>query len=288
MKAWLLALLACALPALAEVSVTDFAGRRVTLPAPAGRIVALAPHVVENAFSAGAGEQVVGVVDYSDYPQAATAIPRVGSAYAWSLEAVVALKPDLVLMWGSGNGSSGLDSLQRLGIPAYVSEPRKLSDIGRTVRDIGHLAGTTEQATAAAGAFQQSLDTLAAQYRGAEVVSVFYEIWNTPLQTLNGEHMVSDVIRLCGGHNIFADAPVLAPRISLEAVLERDPMAIIASGMDAARPEWLDSWRDYPAMRAVQEDALFFIHPDLLQRPSLRILQGASRLCSQLDTLREG
>lgn len=279
---WLL--LCCSLPA-AALEVTDFAGRTVTLERPAERIVALAPHTVENAFSAGAGDKLVGAVSHSDYPAAASDIPRVGSYQAWSLESIIAQKPDLVLMWGSGNGLDDLPTLERLGIPVYVSEPRRLEEIPRTLRAIGQLAGTAAVAEQRAREFEEELARLRAEYGREEPVSVFYEVWNTPLQTLNGEHYVSDVIALCGGRNIFSDASYLAPKINVEAVLERDPQAILASGMGAARPEWLDDWLQYPHLQAVRNRALFFIHPDLLQRPTTRLLQGARQMCEQLASV---
>jgi iron complex transport system substrate-binding protein len=130
------------------------------------------------------------------------------------------------------------------------------------------------------------LNTLQSRYIGRKPLGVFYQIWNEPLQTVNGEHLISEVIALCGGRNIFSDASSLAPRISIESVLLRDPDAIVASGMGQARPEWLDQWRSYPSLLAVRNDALFFINPDHVQRPTARVLLGAQRLCRQLDTLR--
>lgn len=271
----------------AEVHVQDAAGRSVILDAPARRIVALAPHIVENLFSAGAGQAIVGSVDYADFPRAAAAIPSLGSALTWSLEALVALQPDLVILWQSGNGSTALAQLERLGMTVYVSEPRRLEDIGRNIRDFGILAGSTVAATASADRLDRELARLRETYAGRESLSVFYEIWNSPLQTINGEHMISSVLNLCGGRNIFADTRQLAPQVSLESVLERDPDAIVASGMGEARPEWLDAWRDYPQLAAVRRDALLHVHPDLIQRPTTRIAEGAALLCQQLDSVRQ-
>ena len=268
------------------ITVEDFAGREITLSKPAQRIVALAPHIVENLYSAGAGDHLVGVVSYSNYPAQAQQIPEVGSYNAFSLEQIVALRPDLVVMWGSGNGMQSLANLQELGIPVYVSELRQLSDIPHSIRRLGQLAGTMAASEREARRIEQELDALRSQYIGRSELGVFYQIWNEPLQTVNGEHLISEVIALCGGNNIFSDASSLAPKISIEAVLQRNPDAIIASGMGEARPEWLDQWRSYPGLAAVTSNALFFIDPDHVQRPTARILQGTTRLCQQLDTLR--
>lgn len=285
----LLAIFALSLPTLclAEITVIDSAGREVTIPSPASRIVALAPHIVELVYSAGAGEQLAGVVSYSNYPGAAQSLPQVGSAFSWSLESVVAMEPDLVVLWESGNGINALSRLEALGLTVYVSEPRQLADISDNIRDLGALAGTGELATRQARKFDTEINTLREQYQAKSPVRVFYQIWNSPLQTINQQHMINQVITLCGGRNIFANAPQLAPQISLEAVLVENPDAIVASGMDISRPEWLDDWKQYASLKAVQSNTLFHIHPDLLQRPTARITQGAKSMCQQLDTARQ-
>ncbi len=284
----IIALCLCTLGSLAWAgpSVVDAVGRTVSLEQPAQRIVALAPHIVENLFSAGAGSKIIAAVDYSDYPSAAKSLPRIGSAFSWSIEQVVALSPDLVVLWGSGNGMTALPQLQRLGLTVYVSEPGTLKDISASIRDFGVLAGTDHIARRNAAAFDADIDELAANGSQGPRLSVFYQVWNTPLQTVNGEHMISDVIELCGGKNIFAEQAQLAPHIALESLLEADPQVIVASGTDQSRPEWLDDWRRYPVLQAVQHEALLHIHPDLIQRPTARIARGAADLCAQLDRVR--
>lgn len=282
----LLLLLLAPLVGAQTITVEDFAGRTVTLPGPAQRILALAPHSVENLFSAGAGDKLVGAVSFSNFPEAARRLPEVGSYNAYSLESIASLQPDLIVMWGSGNGMQTLEKLKLLDVPVFVSEPRQLQDIPRVIRQLGHLAGSTAQSEVEASRIENGLQALASRYSARRPVKVFYEIWNQPLQTVNGEHLISQVIELCGGHNIFADVTTLAPRINIESVLERAPDAIIASGMSEARPEWLDDWRHYPSLPAASTNALFFIHPDQLQRPTARVLLGAQTLCEQLQSIR--
>ncbi|WP_347330327.1 cobalamin-binding protein [Marinimicrobium locisalis] len=273
--------------ARAEVQVTDFRGETVALEKPAERIVALAPHIVENAYSAGAGDKLVAAVNYSDYPPAAKKLPQLGGYKAVSVEAIVALKPDLVLAWRSGNGDTLIRQLERLGLTVYVDEPRTLEDVARSVEAIGVLAGTEGEAKEAARAFTGRLEALRGQYSDRTPVTVLYQVWNQPLQTLNGEHLVSDVIRLCGGRNAYADAEPIAPKINMESVLERDPQAIVASGMGNERPDWLDDWKEWPGLSAVEEDHLFFVPPDLIQRHTFRILDGAELLCGHLSAARD-
>ena len=282
----LLALLLATAPARAAIELADDEGTPLRLARPAVRIVSLAPHLTELLFAAGAGERIVGAVQYSNYPEAAKKIPRVGGYTTVDVERVAALKPDLVVAWKSGNRDPAIDKLRALGIPVFINEPRHIDDVAKSLTQLGRLAGTDATAEAAARAFRQRHAALAAKYAGRPPVRLFYEIWNRPLMTVNGEHLISDVIRLCAGDNVFARLPVLAPVIDTEAVLAARPEAIIASGMGDARPEWVDDWRQWSKLPAVARGNLFFIPPDLIQRHSPRILDGAERLCGQLDEAR--
>lgn len=270
----------------AEIVVQDYLKREVSLPHAAQRIVGLAPHVVENLYAAGAGDKMVGAVAYSNYPEAATKLPLIGSFHAVNYEALLALKPDLVVIWHSGNGEKVLRQLEKLGLSVYVDEPRRLDDVAKTLRDLGKLAGTEKLSEQKAVDYMQQLQQLRKQYSDQTPVSVLYQVWHDPLQTINDKHLISDVIRLCGGRNAFADAIPLAPKLTLEAVLQRDPVAIVTSGMDEARPEWLDEWRKWPTLKAVRHGHLFFIPPDLIQRHTPRILQGAKLMCKHLQQTR--
>ena len=272
---------------LPAVTVQDYAGRTVRLAQPARRIVALAPHIVENIFSAGAGNYLVGVVDYCDFPAQAKNLPKVGAISQQSLEAIIALQPDLVVVWGSLGSASVLQKLESIGLVAYVSDPHTLADVARSIRDFGVLAGTESIAEVAASAYEQKLAQLDAHYRHKKSVSVLYQVWYEPLQTLNDQHIISDVIRLCGGTNVFGDAPTIAPKISVESVIAQNPDAIIASGMGEARPDWLDNWLAWPNLKAVKKRHLFFVPPDIIQRHTARILLGAELMCEHLETARQ-
>lgn len=283
--AWLL--LSLAVPVSAQrITMEDANGQRLALSAPARRIVSLAPHITELVYAAGAGGKLVGAVNFSDFPPQAEALPRIGSYNALDLEAVAALHPDLALAWRSGNREAHLERLRALGVPVFVSEAGSLAEVAVSIEQIGTLAGTDEAATEAAESFRSRHAALRTRYRDKAPVRMFYQVWNDPLMTINGDHLISAVIRLCGGTNVFAGLDQLAPKINAEAVLAADPEAIVASGMDQARPEWLDDWRRWRGLTAVARDNLFFIPPDLLQRHSPRVLDGAERLCHQLDIAR--
>jgi iron complex transport system substrate-binding protein len=275
------------LPVSAQaLEVTDDTGQRVHLDKPAQRIVSLAPHITELLFAAGAGDAVVGAVNYSNYPPEATRLTNVGSHENLNLEAIAALQPDLVVAWKSGNSSFQIEQLSRLGLPVFYSEPRRLEDIASNLKRMGRLAASGNSADAAAERFNTHYRQLEARYSRAEPVRVFYEIWHQPLITVGGKHLISQVIKLCGGHNIFSDLSALAPTVNPEAVLEANPEVIIASGMAVQRPEWLDQWRAWPQLAAVKNRQLYFIPPDLIQRQTPRVLEGAEHMCEQLEQAR--
>lgn len=275
-------------PALAgaEVSVRDDYGRVLRLDGPAQRIVSLAPHLTELLFAAGAGAQVVGASEHSDYPPQAAQLPQVASATRVDLEAVLALQPDLVVAWPQAATRRAIDRLEALGLPTYRSEPRALDEVPHTIERLGVLTGQVAAAQKAAAGFRRDAAALAARYAARDKVQVFYQVWSRPIITVNGTHLISRVINLCGGRNVFAQLPLLAPEIDREAVLAADPEVIIASGAGDQRPAWLDDWRDFPQMRAVRDGQLYAMPADLLQRHTPRILDGAERLCAILEAAR--
>lgn len=256
------------------------------LAVPAKRIVALAPHLVEVVYEVGAGDRLVAAVDYSNYPEAAKALPRVGGYTGVNVEAVVRLNPDLILAWKSGNSEKHLKQLEDLGFQVYYSEPKTLEDIATLMEDITRLTAS-KAGTDKVAKFREKLAQLKRQYESQDKVSVFYQVWNQPLQSLNGQSIVSDVIELCGGRNVFHDAKSIAPKLSVETVLRKNPDVIVASGMGEERPEWLDEWKQWPSLSAVKNNYLFFVPPDLIQRHSPRLLEGASILCEQLSSVRQ-
>lgn len=270
----------------AAITVTDDLGQTVRLTEPAEKIVSLAPHVTELLFAAGAGEKLVGVAAYSDYPPQAKALPRVGGYDKIDMERILLLQPDLIVAWASGSSPRQIDQLKQMGYTVFLSEPRALEAIPDALEKLGELAGTESAAKRAASAFRRRYRALKIRYQNRFALRVFYEIWNQPLQTINGDHIISKIIALCGGKNIFAELGALAPVVSLEAVLLRDPEVIVTGGMAAERPEWLDKWKKWEDLTAVKRHNLFFIPPELLQRPTPRILDGMEMLCQHLERAR--
>lgn len=269
-----------------SISVIDDAGRTVELKSPAKRIISLAPHITESLFAAGVGDKIIGAVSYSDYPEAAKKIPRVGGYPTLDIERIVSLKPDLVIAWASGNNANQVGKLISLGLTVFMSEPRYPKDIAYTIQRFGVLAGTTDVATKSYNDFMQHYESLKKRYSTKEKVNVFYQIWNKPLMTISGEHLISDIIELCGGKNVFASIKILTPRISIESVISSNSDVIVSGGMGKARPEWLDDWKAWPTVPAVKNKQLYYVDPSLMQRVGPRILDGADKLCEIFDKVR--
>ena len=268
------------------VSVTDALGHQVRLPHPARRIVSLAPSVTELVYAAAAGARLVGVSAYSDWPRAARRLPRVGDAFRIDLERIVALKPDLVIAWASGTSPSERRALRRLGLPLLILAPHKLADIARAVRLIGRLAGTAAAADRAARAFTAASDRLRREYSKRRPVTVFYEVSDTPLYTVGGPQIISQVIRLCGGRNIFSGLKELAPVVTRAAVLARKPQAILVGSYRGAAIA-LAHWKNWHWLPAVKDGNLFIVPGDILGRATPRLLSAAVQVCSDLVRARQ-
>lgn len=269
-----------------QYSVRDDAGQLIQLQQPVRRIVSLAPHATELLFAAGAGDKVVGVVNFSDYPAAAKKIQLVGSHENVDLERIIALQPDLVVAWKTGNSQDALKKIKSMGIKVYISEPRKFEDIADNIDRLGILSGTQEQANKASLAFRNEHKRLRQLYANKKTVRVFYQVWNQPLMTINGKHLISDVIKLCGGENIFAGLATLAPKLDIEAVLQADPDVFVVGGMANDRSDWIEAWYKWPYLKAVKQGNLFFIPPDIILRHTPRVLLGARQLCERLEEVR--
>lgn len=260
------------------------------LDAAATRIVALSPHLTELAYSAGAGDRLVGVVEYSDYPPAALDLPRIGDSFRLDYEAIAGLAPDLVLAWRSGTPADVQQRLRELGYRVESLDANRLVDIAAQIAAIGALAGTSATADAAASAFLQRLRGLADAHREAGVVDVFYQISAQPLFTISGRHVISEAIELCGGRNIFADTDGLSPAVSLESVIVAEPEVIVwgqSPPSGAAADELRDQWSRWSSVPAVRDGHLFVVDADRIHRPTTRILDAVDELCMLLDAARQ-
>lgn len=271
----------------AAITVQDDDGRTVTVPKAAQRVIAMSPHVTELLYAAGGAERIVAAVDYSDYPEQAKRLPRVGSNRQIDMERVIALKPDLIVIWLHGSSERQIDQIRALGIPLFHSEPKKLDDIASSLSRLGKLMGTEASAEPAAKAMRQQIAALEKRYGGRPPVRMFYQVWDKPLHTLNGGHIASDAIRLCGGENIYASQKVTAPVIGTESVLEADPEAIVSTDERSNVGGGTGIWKAYKNMTAVKRNNLFQLDGNLLNRAGPRMIAGTGELCERLELARQ-
>ncbi len=271
-------------PLAADISIAQADGKMLELPAPATRVITLAPHLTELFYTAGAEDALIATVEYSDTPAAAKTIPRIGDAFQLDLERIVELQPDLLIAWQSGNPQAALRRLEELGLTIWQTEVRQLSDIGRLLRDIEAATGKGDGSNTAQ-AFQHRIRQIQARYAGSTPVRYFYQVARQPLYTVNGRHFISRALALCGGENVFADLGPLAPTVGLEAVIATAPSAIFAPaapGYEGQLSDW-PKWRQVPA---VANGRLYYLDADRINRPTPRLLDAVELACHYLQKTR--
>jgi iron complex transport system substrate-binding protein len=253
--------------------------------APAQRIVSLAPHLTELAFTAGAGDRIVATVEYSNHPDAARNIPRIGDAFRVDLERLVALRPDAVLVWESGTPAPTVERIRALHLPVVSFRTQRLEHVATGLRALGRLAGTSETAERAASDYERRIQELRDLYRDRTPVRVFIEVDDRPLYTVNGQQIMSEIVELCGGRNVFADLNELAPAIGIEAVIAANPQAIIST--DDTVPDAAAAWQRWRHIEAVRTGNVYTLHSDDIARATTRLTVAAESVCRTLDTARQ-
>jgi iron complex transport system substrate-binding protein len=268
-------------------SVIDDDGRAFALAAAAPRIVSLAPGATAMLFAAGAGAQIAGTSGFSDEPEAAQRIERVGDSQNFDLERILFLHPDVVVVWGGGTSAAQIDKIERVGLPVYRHSIRHLAEIPDSLRRLGALAGTERQAQAAAQQYAEQIAALEQRYARTHTGSILIQVWDRPIYTVGRSELLSDVVRICGYRNIFDDLDAPGPAVSLESVLARDPELILAVGSDRANAgEWLDRWRNYPTLAAVRSGRLVPWTDPRLSRLGPSMVAATEALCRALSASR--
>jgi len=266
------------------VAVADDRGVVVRLQQPARRIVTLTPHLTELVFAAGAGSRLAGVARFSNHPPEAKSLPVVSDAMHTDVERLLSLKPDLVLAWRSGTPPETVARIERAGLPVFVSDAARLEEVGHGIEAIATLAGTPERGASTRAAFARGLAELRARRRSGPPVRVFYEIWPLPLMTVNERHVISEIITLCGGVNVFGGLRPLTPEISREALLAARPEAALGGSSAETARAYAARWAALPPPLSALPAQ--YIAPDLIQRPTPRLLDGARLVCAHLDAVR--
>ena len=270
----------------AHLTVTDDFGRKVTVRYPPERIITLAPGPTAMLRAAGAGGQVVATIEYSGQPASESKLPKIGSADAVDMERLIALRPDVVVVWPDGNNPAQIATLERLGIPVYRQEAVTLDGIGESLRRLGTLAGTSEEADREAGALEARLAGLRTKYgKVSHPPSVLLEVWDRPLYTVGGRELLSDVLRVCGTRNVFADLPGRAPAVGVEAVIARNPDIIIAAAPPGSGADWLAEWKRFPSIRAVRSGRLLSFEDQRLIGLGPGVIDATAELCRKIAAL---
>jgi iron complex transport system substrate-binding protein len=272
--------------AAAAVTVTDDTGVRFALPAPAKRIVSLSPGATEMLFAAGAGDRVIATVEYSDEPPAARRIPRIGDAAAIDIERLVALRPDVAIIWPGGGNVAQIEKLTRLGLPLYRQQVDALQDLPQSLRRLGVLAGTSPAAEANARSLEERLARLKREYASDRRLTVLLQVWNRPIYTVGGTQLMSDALRVCGAENVFGDLKVPGPAVDVEAVIARNPDVIVAAGPAGEAREWLADWKRFPDLRAVKNGRLIPFADDSFSRLGPSVITATEGLCKVLAGVR--
>jgi iron complex transport system substrate-binding protein len=270
----------------AEIALGQADGSTLLLNTPATRIVTLSPHLAELVFAAGAGDRLIATVEYSNYPRAAENLPRIGDAYRLDSERIIALRPDLVIAWDSGNPRPAIEQLRSFGMPVWTIEIREPSEIADTLDAIGLATGREDSALRESAALRKRLSQLSIDYTGAADLDYFYQVGEKPLFTINGAHLISKGLRMCGGSNVFGAEPGIAFQVGYESVIVANPDALFAPSSDGSEDP-LAAWREWPAMKAVRRDALYLLPADAVSRATPRFLDALELACKLLDGIRE-
>ncbi len=284
---WLyIAWLGCVCAPVLALTVTDDMGQTVSLPKIPARIVSLTPGATEMLFAAGAGQRLIATVEYSDEPAAARKVPRIGDVVAIDMERLLSLRPDVVIVWPGGGNPAQIAEIDRMNIPLYRQQVDSLADLPKSIRRLGQLAGTEPVAEKAAGELESRLATLARVYGNGRHPSVLLEVWNQPIYTVGGPHIITDALRLCGARNIFGDLRDRAPAVEIEAVVARNPDIIIAAAPPGAGQGWLEDWRRFSTLHAVRTNNLIVFEDQRLTRLGPSVVDATEGLCKVLSAAR--
>jgi iron complex transport system substrate-binding protein len=276
----------CGAHAGAAITVTDDAGRTLTLPRAPQRIVSLAPGATEMLFAAGAGALVIATVEFSDEPPQARKVPRIGDANSVDMERLVALRPDVVVVWEGGGNAAQIEKLAQMRMPLYRQKAETLAAMPASLRRLGELTGTREAAALGARDIESRLEELTRKYGRGEKLSVLLEVWNRPIYTVGGTHLMSDSLRLCGARNVFDDLSDLGPAVDVEAVIARDPDVIVAIAPPGSARDWLSDWQRFKPLRAVRDERLVPFEDARLSRLGPSAVGGTEALCEAIDAAR--
>jgi iron complex transport system substrate-binding protein len=287
-RALVVALLAAPAAAAPTRTVQDDSHAAVTVATAECRIVSLAPGTTAMLYAAGAGHCLVGTIAHSDEPAEAAKVPIVGDAETLDFEQLIALRPTAVVVAVDVVQRVRIDRIRALGIPVYQVHVTRLADMPDSVRRLGELAGTAAIADSKSRELRAELDAIRARYRDRRALRVLYQIWDRPIYTIGGRHVITDALELCGATNIFADLQTAAPAVTREAAVLRNPEVILVSAPPAIAADWVAEWRRFPTLTAVRDAHLIEYSDERIDRMGPSVIAATANLCALIDQVRAG
>lgn len=251
---------------------------------PVERIVSLAPHATEIAFAAGLGDKLVAVSERSDYPPEALKIEKVANYQGIKIERIIALQPDLIIAWPSGNPMRELDKLEQFGFKIYYSQTSSLQDIAHNIEQLSQYADDPSIGKNAARKYRNSLKNLKKRYHTDQPVRYFYQLSEQPIITVAQGKWPSEVFEFCGGVNVFEKSPAPYPQVSSEQVIVNNPDVIFTSEHAIKNGNMWQAWRSQ--LTAVENNHVWQLNSDWINRPTPRTLKAIEQVCDYLESAR--
>jgi len=260
-------------PSIRQVAVTDDLNRSIVFEQAATRIVSLAPSITETLFALGVGNRIVGVTDYCNYPAEAPTKPHVGSMLSPSIETIVGLEPDLVVMSMEGNTREAFDLLDNLGVRVFVTNPRTLDGIYKSIINLGILTGATDEAGELVHKMKQREDLLRAGVTQKTKTMMIVSL--QPLLVVGADTFLAELLSIAGGENVAAETGLTYPAYSRESVIATNPdVILLTSGLLGSPDDLVSLYPEWQRLTAVKDKRVFVVDSDIVSRPGPRAIDG--------------
>ncbi len=252
---------------------------------PAQRVISLAPHATEIAYAAGLGDKLIAVSEMSDYPEQANKLEKVSNYQGIKLERIIALRPDLVIAWPSGNPAKELEKLAQFDVPIYYSTSSSLMDIANNIEQLSQYSENPQIGQKAADDFRTQLKAFKDKYNTEDKVRYFYQLSEKPIITVAGKNWPSEVFSFCGGENIFSSAGSPYPQVSIEQIITRQPDVIFTSRHAMSSDGMWSEWKN--EVPALKNGHIWSLNADWINRPTPRTLNAITEVCDYFESVRQ-
>jgi iron complex transport system substrate-binding protein len=263
---------------------TDEIGRKMKIPNSAKRIISLAPSITEILFDLRLNEEIAGITDFCDYPEAALNKTRIGGFINPSIEKIVSLKPDLIIATRDGNRIETIRRLNDLGFSVYVVNPKGFNGVMKTIKNIGEMVGREDESKKMINRMMTKRESIVTRTRYLPKPKVFFQVGDVPIITVGKGTLADDLIRLAGGNSISGDESVSYPHYSVETIISKGPEIIIMSSMESKRDylNLVKKWQNWTSIPAVKKNAIYVVDSNLVDRSTPRIVEGLEALAKMI------